>query len=100
VKVDVLPGDQVETLAGQVGLVVSVDLDGYVLVLGPTIPLRTFYGKYLRVLTRMPEEAGAVLESAFRLGGLVALSALRDKEFDGEPGDTLRLLLVDEIMVR
>lgn len=100
VRFDVLPGDQVETLGGQTGLVVSVDLDGYVMVWGPAIPFRTFYGKHLRVFARMPEEAGRLLETTFRLGGVEALSALRDNGLDGEPGDSLRMQFVEEIMTR
>lgn len=99
-NVDVLPGDMVETLGGQKGLIVSVDADGYALVLGSAIRLRTFYGGNLKILARMPEEAGRALEAAFRLGGVEALNALRDGDLNGEPRETLRMLLVEEIMTR
>ncbi|WP_437620688.1 hypothetical protein [Sorangium sp. So ce1151] len=97
-KDDILPGDQVKIPEDQLGLVISVESDGYALVLVPGTRRRICYAKGLKAITRMPKDAGEALASTYRLGGLDALEKLRDDGPDEKPSISLRRLLIQEIL--
>lgn len=98
--IDVFPGDLVETLGAQTGLVVSIELSGYASVMLPELRIRVFYGGYLKVLSRMPEVAGLALASTYSLGGIEAVESLAESTDDGEPFQSVRLLTVAHVMHR